>query len=73
MAEFDVDAMIQRFADRAEAVKKRSFPPVEGEDRKMFIRQAKADHLDYALIGNASWELADGNLVLSIPLAPESS
>ncbi len=73
MAEFDVDAMIQRFADRAAAVKKRSFPPVEGEERKMFIRQAKADHLDYGLVGNASWEVVDGNLVLTIPLSPESS
>lgn len=71
MAEFDVDEMIQRFADRAAAVKKRSFPPVEGEERKMFIQQAKADHLDYALIGNASWEVENGKLVLTIPLGSE--
>ena len=72
MADFDVDAMIQRFAKRAEAVKKRSFPPVEGEERKMFIRQAKADHLDFALVGNAAWEVVDDQLILTIPLRPES-
>lgn len=70
MAEFDVDAMIDRFAKRSEAVKKRSFPPVEGEERKMFIRQAKADHLDFALVGAAEWEVVDGKLILTIPLKP---
>jgi hypothetical protein len=34
---FDVDAMIQRFSDRAAAVKRRDLPPIGGEERKRFI------------------------------------
>ena len=30
MAEFDPEAMVQRFAERAAAVKRRNIPPVEG-------------------------------------------
>ncbi len=69
MAEFDVDAMLQRFRDRAEAVKDRPIPPVEGEARKLFLAQAETDHVDYALVGNAAWSVEEGHLVLRIPLA----
>lgn len=69
MAEFDVDAMLERFKERAEAVKDRPFPPVEGEVRKQFIAQAETDHLDYALIGSAAWSVENGQLVLRIPLS----
>ncbi|MDH3308951.1 MAG: hypothetical protein OEO77_15735 [Acidimicrobiia bacterium] len=69
MAEFDVDAMLERFKERADAVKDRPFPPVEGEVRKQFIAQAETDHLDYALIGSAAWSVENGQLVLRIPLS----
>ena len=68
MAEFDVDAMIKRFADRADAVKDRPLPPVAGSERRLFIEQAETDYTDYALIANASWEVEDDDLVLRIPL-----
>jgi hypothetical protein len=68
MAEFDVDAMIRRFSERAEAVRDRPLPPVAGEERKKFINQAQADYTDFALIANASWEANDDELVLRIPL-----
>ncbi len=71
MAEFDVDAMLQRFKARAAAVRDRPFPPVEGPVRKQFIEQAETDYLDYSLIGTASWSVEDGHLVLRIPLAPD--
>jgi hypothetical protein len=44
-------------------------PPVEGEARKGFIKQAETDLIDFSLIANASWELDDGFLVLRVPLA----
>ncbi len=69
MAEFDVDEMLARFSERAQAVRDRPMPPVEGEARKGFIKQAETDLIDYSLIANASWELVDGFLVLRVPLA----
>ncbi|MCO6502220.1 MAG: hypothetical protein J5I28_03975 [Acidimicrobiales bacterium] len=72
MAEFDVDAMIQRFAERAQAVKDRPLPPVAGSERQLFIRQAQTDYTDFALVANASWSVEDGHLVLRIPLSPNT-
>lgn len=69
MAQFDMDAMIDRFRDRAEAVRKRGLPPVAGEGRRAFIEQAELDYTDFALIGNAAWAVEDDHLVLRIPLA----
>lgn len=69
MAQFDVDAMIQRFAERAQAVKDRPLPPVAGSERQHFIRQAQVDYTDFALLANAAWEVEGDHLVLRIPLA----
>lgn len=69
MAEFDIDAMISRFQQRAGAVKDRPLPPVAGAERKRFVAQAETDFTDFSLIGNASWAVEDGSLVLRIPLA----
>ncbi len=66
--ELDVDAMIQRFKDRAVAVRNRTLPPVGGEERQRFIAQAEADHMDYAMIGDAQASLEDGVLTLRIDL-----
>lgn len=68
MAQFDVDAMIERFGQRAQAVRDRPLPPVAGEERKKFIDQAQTDYTDYALVANATWEIDDTHLVLKIPL-----
>ncbi len=68
MAEFDVDAMIQRFRERAEAVRRRNIPPVEGKERAAFVRQAQIDFQDYAIIGDAEASIEDGCLVLRIDL-----
>jgi hypothetical protein len=73
MAEgLDVDAMIQRFRDRAEAVKTRPLPPVAGDERTKFVKQAQVDFQDYAIIGDADAALEDGVLVLRIDLRPSS-
>lgn len=71
MAELDVDAMIQRYRDRAKAVKKRPLPPVEGEGRKAFIEQQKLDYMDFAIVGDAEAELVDGVFTLRIDLRPK--
>ena len=66
----DVDAMLQRFRDRAAAVRKRPLPPVAGEERTHFIEQAQRDFQDYAIIGDAEAAMDDGVLVLRIDLRP---
>ncbi|HET6954036.1 MAG TPA: hypothetical protein VFI47_26960 [Acidimicrobiales bacterium] len=67
----DVDAMVQRFRDRAQAVRNRTLPPVAGEERMRFIRQAETDFQDFAMIGDAEAALEDGVLVLRIDLRPK--
>lgn len=72
MAEdLDADAMVQRFRERAAAVKQRNLPPVAGEERTRFIEQAKVDFQDYAIIGDADASVEDGVLVLRIDLRPD--
>jgi hypothetical protein len=66
--ELDVDAMLQRFRDRAAAVRDRSLPPVAGAERQLFVRQAEQDFMDYAIVGDATWELVDGVLTLRVDL-----
>lgn len=68
MAVFDADAMITRFRERAQAVKRRPLPPVAGEERQQFISQAKLDFQDFAIIGDADAELVDGVLTLRVDL-----
>ncbi len=68
--ELDVDAMVARFRERANAVKKRNLPPVAGAERTRFIDQAKADFQDYAIIGDAEGSLDDGILTLRVDLRP---
>jgi hypothetical protein len=69
----DVDAMIQRFRDRAQAVRSRPLPPVAGEERLRFIRQAETDFQDFAIISDAEATVEDGVLVLRIDLRPPDS
>ena len=71
MADFDVDAMIERFKGRAQAVRDRPLPPVAGEERQKFINQAQTDYTDFALVSNASWSVEDDHLVLRIRLGSE--
>jgi hypothetical protein len=66
----DVDAMIGRFRDRAQAVRSRPLPPVAGEERMRFIRQAEVDFQDFAIIGDATGAIEDGVLVLRVDLRP---
>jgi hypothetical protein len=67
---FDVDAMIQRFRERAHAVKSRPLPPVAGDERTRFIEQAQVDYQDFAVISDARGQIEDGFLVLRVDLRP---
>jgi hypothetical protein len=60
---FDPNQMILRFRERADAVKRRGFPPVEGPERLMFIEAAK----------DAVATLDGGILRLEIDLRPPSN
>ena len=71
MDEFDPQEMVDRFRERAAAVKKRNLPPVGGDERAMFISQAQTDFQDFAMIGDAEVEFVDGVLNLSIDLRPK--
>ena len=66
----DVEAMIERYRGRAQAVRNRPLPPVAGEERMRFIRQAELDFQDYAIVGDASWTFEDGILRLEVDLSP---
>jgi hypothetical protein len=68
--QFDPDAMVKRFRARAEAVRSRGLPPVEGPDRERFKEQARADFMDFAMLGDAEPSLEDGVLTLRIDLRP---
>jgi hypothetical protein len=68
--ELDIDGMIERFRERAAAVRRRNLPPVGGDERTAFIKQAEADFQDFALIGDATGSVEDGFLVLRVDLRP---
>jgi hypothetical protein len=68
--DLDIDAMVQRFRDRATAVKKRNLPPVAGPERSRLIQQAQQDFQDFAIISDAEGTLVDGILTLRIDLRP---
>ncbi len=69
---FNPQEMIDRFRERAEAVKKRNLPAVGGEERRLFIEQAERDFMDFSIIADASPTIENGILNLAIDLRPSS-
>jgi len=67
---FDPEAMAARFRQRAEAVRNRAMPPVEGPERQRFREAAQIDFMDFAMLGDAEASLEDGILVLRVDLRP---
>jgi hypothetical protein len=67
---FDPQALVERFRQRAEAVKARGLPPVEGPERRRFREQAQVDYQDFAMVGDAEASLDDGILTLRVDLRP---
>ena len=68
----DLEAMLERFRERAAAVRSRTLPPVGGEERQRFIDQAQNDFQDFAIIGDAEASLDEGILTLRIDLGGTS-
>lgn len=66
----DVDAMIARFRDRADAVRRRGIPPVEGDERQRIMAQMRLDFQDFAMLADATGSLEDGILTLRVDLRP---
>jgi hypothetical protein len=69
--DFDVDAMVARFRERAKAVRSRGVPPLEGADRRRFVERMQLDFQDFAMLGDATGTLDDGFLVLRVDLRPQ--
>ena len=69
--EFDAAAMVERFRERARAVKNRGIPPIEGPERKRFVDRMQVDYQDFAMLGDAVATLEDGILTLRIDLRPQ--
>ncbi len=73
MPAFDPQEMVARFRQRAEAVRTRGMPPIEGPERQRFRQQAQQDFADFAMLGDAEAELVDGILTLRIDLRPKDA
>ena len=65
---FNINNFQNRFKKRAEAVKNRSMPPVGGDERLAFIKQAEEDYQDYMIISDSEYEIIDGYLVFKYKL-----
>jgi hypothetical protein len=68
--EFVPADMVERFRQRAMAVRNRGLPPVEGPERQRFMEQAQLDFMDFAMLGDAEATLEDGILTLRVDLRP---
>ncbi len=67
---FDPAAMVARFRERAAVDRRRGMPPVEGAERRRIVEQMELDYMDFAIVGDADAELAEGILTLTIDLRP---
>ena len=64
----NVGVFIHGYQDRAEAVKNRSIPPVGGDDRMAFIKQAETDFQDYMIIADSEFTVEEDYLVFKYKL-----
>tara|TARA_B100000902_G_scaffold28805_1_gene34594 strand:- start:1597 stop:1806 length:210 start_codon:yes stop_codon:yes gene_type:complete len=64
----NVEEFITRYKERAEAVKNRSIPPVGGDDRMAFIKQAETDFQDFMLIADSEFVIEEDYLVFKYKL-----
>ena len=65
---FNIEEFIARYKERAEAVKNRSIPPVGGDDRMAFIKQAETDFQDYMIIADSEFMIEKDYLVFKYKL-----
>ena len=69
---FDSDARVERFRERAVAVKQRNLPAVGEDERARFNELEQTDIQDYAIITDATSKLVDGVLTLTVDLRPDA-
>jgi len=65
---FNINDFLNRFKKRAEAVKNRSMPPVGGDERLAFIKQAEEDYQDYMIISESEFEINDDYIIFKYKL-----
>ena len=65
---FNINDFQNRFKKRAEAVKNRSMPPVGGDERLAFIKQAEEDYQDYMIISESKFEINDDYIIFKYKL-----
>ena len=65
---FNIEEFQIRFKERAEAVKNRPMPPIGGDERLAFIKQAKKDYQDYMIISDSEYEITDDYLIFKYKL-----
>ena len=64
----NVEELLDRYTERAEAVKNRSIPPVGGDDRMAFVKQAEIDYQDFMIIADSEVEITEEYLILKFKL-----
>ena len=64
----NVEELLDRDKERAEAVKNRSIPPVGGDDRMAFVKQAEIDYQDFMIIADSEVEITEEYLILKFKL-----
>ena len=65
---FNIEEFQIRFKERAEAVKNRPMPPIGGDERLAFIKQAEKDYQDYMIISDSEYEITDEYLIFKYKL-----
>ena len=63
---FNVEEFINRFKDRANAVKDRPMPPIGGDERMQFMKQAELDYQDYMIISDSEFEITDKYFIYNL-------
>ena len=64
----NVQELLDRYKERAEAVKNRSIPPVGGDDRMAFVKQAEIDYQDFMIIADSEVEITEEYLIFKFIL-----
>ena len=65
---FNAEEFIDRYKERAEAVKNRSIPPVGGDDRMAFIKQAETDFQDFMIVADSEFIVEEEYLIFKYKL-----
>ena len=65
---FNINEFQKRFEERAEAVKNRPMPPIGGDERLAFIKQAEKDYQDYMIIADSEFEITEEYLIFKYKL-----